>query len=85
MIIENQLSGLNVSVALSPAELLYAKWCTLPWKTWNIENRRMLLILLPNTMQPVNYGIAGVVVLNHEFLLAVRSITYIDLALLIGV
>nr|CAH7719429.1 unnamed protein product [Callosobruchus chinensis] len=53
-------------------EAFHAKLCALPWNTWNVRNRKSLLIILPKTMKPSDFSFASVVV-NYQFL---QTVTY---------
>ncbi|EFA02950.1 odorant receptor 195 [Tribolium castaneum] len=47
---------------------------TCPWNTWNIKNRKVLLIVMSNTIQPLTFTLAGIT-LDYKFGLTMLRIS----------
>ncbi|EFA02951.1 odorant receptor 197 [Tribolium castaneum] len=48
---------------------------TCPWNAWNNKNRKVLLIIMSNTLRPLTFTLAGIT-LNYKFGLTMIRISY---------
>jgi hypothetical protein len=45
--------------------------CTCPWYTWNAKNKSTLLIFMANSLKPLSFSFAGVV-LDYKLAVTVK-------------
>lgn len=62
---------LKIYFALLQFENIHVTICSTNWVYWNVSNRKLLLILLPNTARKVENTMAGLIALNYPLLLSV--------------